>query len=105
MEFKNRKKYGEVCASQMIHFSPFIVSSDGIFAHEATQLLKQSSGIISKKWHEAYYHVCGFVRSRMSIALERETKRFISGSMIPSFLMSHQKPFWEDGSGLGCNWY
>ena len=41
-----------------------------------------------------------FVRTRLSMAVERATNRCIRGSRIPATLMSLARPHWEDGAGL-----
>ena len=104
MERNKKRKYLAGCSEQRRHFSPLIVSLDGIFGFEANNIVKRLSGMIARKWHKPYSWVCAFVRGRLSIAVIREVNRCIRGSRVPAKFMSLERPLWEDGSGLGGDW-
>jgi hypothetical protein len=57
-EHEKKKKYLEACflGQRHRHFSPFVVSTDGLLGQEAKTLLK-------KKWEKSYSEVCGYVNA------------------------------------------
>ena len=81
-----------------------MVSSDGLVGKEGVSTMRRISAFLSKKWHKSYAQVCGYVKARISISAIRASNRCIRGSRIPAMLMSHQRPHWVDGSGLGLDW-
>jgi hypothetical protein len=99
-EREKKKKYLEVCLEQHCHFTPFVVSTDGLLGREAKTLLKKLSSILAEKWQKSYAEVCGYVNARMSIAIVRATHLCIRGSHIPTSRMSNGRPQWEDKAGL-----
>ena len=100
-EREKKKKYLEACLDQRRHFSPFVVSTDGLLGKEAKTLLKKLSGLLAEKWEKPYSEVCGYVKARMSIAVVRATHLCLRGSRIPTSKMSNRLPQWEDKAGLG----
>jgi hypothetical protein len=42
-ERKRKKKYFQSCLEQRKHFTPFVLSTDGLIGHEAQELLKRLS--------------------------------------------------------------
>jgi hypothetical protein len=100
-ECEKKKKYLGACLEQRRHFSPFVVSTDGLLGKEAKILLKKLSAMLAKKWEKPYSEVCGYVNACMSIAIVRATHLCIRGSRIPTGKMSNRLPQWEDKAGLG----
>jgi hypothetical protein len=100
-EREKKKKYLEACLEQRRHFSPFVVSTDGLLGKEAKTLLKKLSAQLAEKWEKPYSQVCGYVNARMSIAVVRATHLCLRGSRIPTSKMSRRLPQWEDKAGLG----
>jgi hypothetical protein len=100
-EQEKKKKCLEACLGQQRHFSPFVVSMDGLFGKEAKTLLKKLSGLLAEKWEKPYSEVCGYVKARMSIAIVRATHLCLRGSRIPTSKMSNPLPQCEDKAGLG----
>ena len=100
-EREKKKKYLEKCLQQRRHFTPFVISTDGLLGYEAAYLLKRIAYALSLKWRRPYAHTCGWVKSRISIATVRATHRCLRGSRIPAELISVRRPQWEDGAGLG----
>ena len=100
-EKEKKRKYLEPCLKQRRHFTPFVVSADGLLGREAEVLLNRLAGKISVKWGKPYSEVCGFVRARMSIAMIRATHLCLRGSRVPTSKMSYKFPEWEDSAGLG----
>lgn len=101
-EVKN-KKYKASCEAQRRSFIPFICSADGLFGGEADRMMKIIVKTLAKKWYTPYAVICGFVGSRMGIAMIRATHRCLRGSRIPARVMSTYRPMWEDGSFLGVS--
>ena len=99
-EREKKKKYLEPCLEQRRHFSPFVVSTDGLFGKEAKIVLKRLALMLTEKWGKPYSEVCGYVNARMSIAIVRATHLCVRGSRIPTSKMSKRLPQWEDQAGL-----
>jgi hypothetical protein len=100
-EREKKRKYLEPCLAQRRHFTPFVVSTDGMLGREATFFIRRLSSILAEKWHQPYSVVCGFIKSRLSIAIARATHLCLRGSRIPTGQISNKRPLWEDRAGLG----
>jgi hypothetical protein len=100
-EREKKKKYLEPCLQARRHFTPFVVSADGLKGREATVFLKRIAALLSEKWQRPYSEVCGYVNARMSIAIVRATHLCLRGSRVPAAQMSNRRPQWEDRAGLG----
>jgi hypothetical protein len=72
-EKEKKQKYLASCTVQRKHFTPFVVSTDGLLGHKATELLKRLSLRLADKWQQPYSVVRGFVNARISIAIVRAT--------------------------------
>jgi hypothetical protein len=99
-EREKKKKYLQSCLDQRKHFTPFVVSTDGLIGREAGELLKRLSLRLADKWERPYSVVRGFVSARMSIAIVRATHLCLRGSRVPLSQIS-RRPQWEDRAGLG----
>ena len=99
-EREKKKKYLGPCLEQRRHFSPFVVSTDGLLGKEAKVVLKRLALMLTEKWSKPYSEVCGYVNARMSIAIVRATHLCVRGSRIPTSKMSKRLPQWEDQAGL-----
>jgi hypothetical protein len=99
-EREKKKKDIEPCLEQHRHFTPFVVSMDGLLGKEAKTLLKHLSALLSKKWEKPYSEVCGYVNAQISIAIVRATHLCLRGSCIPMSHMSNWHPQWEDKTSL-----
>jgi hypothetical protein len=99
-EAEKKKKYLQACLEQRRHFTPFVVSTDGLIGQEAGELLKRLSLRLAEKWERPYSVVRGFVNARMSIAIVRATHLCLRGSRVPLSQIS-RRPLWEDRAGLG----
>lgn len=100
-EKAKKRKYLQACLDQRRHFSPFVLSTDGLFGKEAQTLMQRLAGKLADKWDRPYSHMCAFVRARMSIAAVRATHRCLRGSRVPASRMSNKRPLWEDQAALG----
>jgi hypothetical protein len=72
-EWEKKRKYLDACLAQHRHFTPFVVSTDGLVNREAKELLKQLALWLTDKWEHPYSVVHGFVNTCMSIAIVRAT--------------------------------
>ena len=101
-EASKKRKHLRHCLLQRRDFTPFVASTDGLLGKEATALIKRLASLLAIKWEKPYSHTCGWVRSRIAIALVRATHRCIRGSRIPHHHISDTltHPAWEDGAGL-----
>ena len=92
--------YLEACLQQRRHFSPFVALVDGLLGVEVTATLKRLASHLATKWNQPYLKTCGYVKSRIVIALVRAIHRCIQGSRVLAHRISVQRPQWEDGAGL-----
>jgi len=79
-EKEKKKKYGKPCENQRCHFTPIVVSTDGIFGFEARAFFKRLAKLLPEEWEKPYSTVRGFINARMSIAIVRVTNRCMTGS-------------------------
>ena len=99
-EREKKKKYLSDCLQQRRHFTPYVVSTDGLIGKEGKTLLRKLSSLIAEKSGKCYSTVCGYVNARMSIAIARATHLTLRGSRIPTSKMSCRLPQWEDSAGF-----
>jgi hypothetical protein len=73
-EREKKRKYLEPCLEQCRHFSPFVVSTDGLIGKEAQTIMKKLPARLAEKSGKPYSVVCGYANgARMSIAIVRAT--------------------------------
>ena len=70
-----------------------------VCVQEATAASKRLASSLAAKWKRSYSEICGFVRSRLSIALVRSSSRCLWGDRNPT--QRFQAPIWDSGTGLG----
>ena len=87
------------CNYQRKHFSPFVLSVDGMIGKEALVVLATLSLIMAVKMEESILRVKGWVNGRIKIAVTRSYSWIIRGYWVPSLLWT-QEPDWESGLGL-----
>jgi hypothetical protein len=100
-EREKKKKYFEARLKQPRHFSPFVASTDGLLGKESRTLLKKLSALLAEKWEKPYSEICGYVNTRMSIAMVQASHLCLRDSRIPMSQISNHRPQWEDKTGLG----
>ena len=88
------------CLEQRRHFTPFVVSCEGLLGKEEDLCLKRLSMKLAEKWHRSYSQTVSFVKTRFAISLVRAKNRRFRGSRIPTGRISHRVD-WEDRAGLG----
>jgi hypothetical protein len=62
-EREKMKKYLEACLERRRHFTPFVVSADGMIGKEAKVMMKRLSALLAEKWPKPYSKVCGYVNA------------------------------------------
>ena len=77
-----KRMYLEACLQQRCHFSPFVVSVDGLMWVEATSTFKRLYSRLATKWKQPYLKTCGYVKSRIAITLVCATHQCIRGSLL-----------------------
>ncbi|KAI2506099.1 hypothetical protein MHU86_8330 [Fragilaria crotonensis] len=85
------------CATPYLH--PSRVSVDGMQGVEATAASRRLASSLASKWKRSYSEVCGFVRSRLAIALVRSASRCLRADRNP--MRRTPSPIWDCGAGLG----
>jgi hypothetical protein len=97
-EAEKKRKYLVHCERQHKHFTPLVFSVDGMMGVECDAARKRLASRLATKWKRTYSELCGFVRSRLAIALVRSASRCLHWDQNPSIRPS-QMP-WDSGSGL-----
>jgi hypothetical protein len=83
-EKEKKDKYLASCLERRRHFTPLVFSVDGLRGTEAGTAEKRVSSLLAEKWKRNYSEVCGFVRSRLSIALVRSASLCLRGARDPT---------------------
>eukprot|EP00957_Ditylum_brightwellii_P174436 13281116-Ditylum_brightwellii.AAC.1 len=72
-EKDKEKKYLTTCQENRKNFTPFVVTCDGVFGHEAKLLMKWLTCVLSKKWAFHVSYVLNYTTTAMSIAVVHAT--------------------------------
>ena len=97
-EVEKKRKYSAHCERQRKHFTPLVFSVDGMTGVECEAASKRLASRLAAKWKRSYGEVCGFVRSRLAIALVRSASRCLRWDRNPC-TRKPQIP-WDSGTGL-----
>ncbi|KAI2510249.1 hypothetical protein MHU86_4127 [Fragilaria crotonensis] len=98
-EKEKKAKYGALCIARRRTFTPLVFSVDGMQGVEATAASRRLASSLASKWRRSYSEVCGFVRSRLAIALVRSASRCLRADRNP--MRRTPFPIWDCGAGLG----
>jgi hypothetical protein len=98
-EKEKKDKYGAHCIARRRTFTPLVFSVDGLLGKEAKAASKRLASSLAGKWKRSYSEICGFVRSRLSIALIRSSSRCLRANRNP--IQRFHPPIWDSGTGLG----
>ena len=98
-EKEKKGKYLAGCLARRRSFTPLVFSVDGLHGAEAKAAGKRLAASLSARWNRPYSEVCGYVRSRLAIALVRSASMCLRGARDPTARASHSQ--WETGAGLG----
>ena len=97
-EKEKKTKYLVACQERQRSFTPLVFSVDGLFGKETTAAVKRLASHLAMKWSRQYSEVCGYVRSRLALALVRATGRCLRAKRCP--LWRAEKPAWSGGDGI-----
>lgn len=97
-EKEKKDKYLEACLERRRHFTPLVFSVDGLAGEEAKAAAKRAASHLSRKWKRAYSELCGYVRSRLALALVRATSLLLRGARDGQARI--RRPAWDSGAGL-----
>jgi hypothetical protein len=98
-EKEKKDKYGALCIERRRTFTPLVFSVDGLLGKEAKAASKRLATSLASKWKRSYSEICGFIRSRLSIALLRSSSRCLRADRNPT--NRFRPPIWDSGTGLG----
>jgi hypothetical protein len=98
-EKEKKTRYLQACLDQRRHFTPLVFSVDGVLGSEAKAASKRLAARLSAKWKRPYSEVCGFVRSRLSVALVRSMSTCLRGARDPA-ANNAARATWDSGTGL-----
>ena len=101
-EKRKRKKYQQACEDQRRSFVPLVMTTDGMLGEATKATVKRLAVLLSNKWNRPYSHVCGLVRSQLSVAIARASHLCIRGSRV-SYRETSRQIQWEDLTGLELN--
>jgi hypothetical protein len=87
-----KKKYLQPCLDQHHHFTPFIVSADGLIGKEAKSVLKVIVARTATKAGKKYSNAMGYTRARLSIAIVRASHVCFRGVRVTKSRISNRRP-------------
>ena len=99
-EKEKKRKYLGPCLENRRHFTPFVLSVDGLLGREAKTFAKRLAVKLAGKWQKPYSQVAGYVKARLGIAAVGATHLCLRGSQVPAHNISNRFTQWEDGAGL-----
>jgi len=97
-EREKKSKYNDLCLARHRHFTPLVFSVDGMLGVEAIAATKRLASLLSTKWKRTYSELCGFTRSRLSVALARLASRCLRADRDPPITRPNMD--WVAGTGL-----
>ena len=97
-EKEKKDKYGALCIACPRTFTPLVFSVDSLLRKEATAASKRLASSLAAKWTRSYSEICGFVCSRLSIALIRSSSCCLRADRNP--IQQFHPPIWDSGTGL-----
>ena len=78
-EKEKKDLYLQACLEIRRTFTPMVYSSDGIARAEALAVQKRLAALLSYKLKWEYSEMCGFVQTRMSLAIVRSNSLLLHG--------------------------
>ena len=97
-EKEKKQKYLPACQGPSRSFTPLVFSTDGMLGKEAKSASRRLASLLAGKWKRPFSQMCGFVRSRQSIALVRSTSLLLRGAR--NSLPRSRGPVWDNVAGL-----
>jgi len=91
------------CLENHRHFTPFVLSVDGLLRQEAKTFAEGFAVKLAGKWQKPCSQACGHVKARLRTAAVRAVHLCLHGSRVPAHQISTQFSQWEDGAGLAMH--
>ena len=85
-----KDKHGQHYNNQGKHFSPFVLSVDGMMGKEAQVVIATLIQLMSAKMDELISQVKGWVNDRIEIAVVRSYYQVLRGAQVPSPLRTRE---------------
>ena len=101
-EKRKKDKHLDACLQRRRQFTPLVFSVDGLLGPEAQAASQRLASRLAAKWVRPYSHICGYVRSRLSISLVRSTSLCLRGARGDP-ARRRSPPQWECGRGLALH--
>ena len=89
-------KWGQEVIKQLLQITVLIYSVDGMACKEARAWEKRVASLLASKMDRPYSEMCGFVRSRMSLAIVCSNTLLLRGQRAHRAL----RPVLEDGASF-----
>ena len=96
-EKEKKRKYLGACLENRRHFTPFVLSVDGLLGREAQTFAKRLAAKLAGKWQKPYSQVAGYVKARLSIAAVRATHMCLAARKQSSSALVYQQPILSMG--------
>ena len=96
-EKRKKDKHLHRCLNANRQFTPLVFSVDGMRGTETSAACQRLAALLATKWGRPYSVLCGYVRSRLSVALVRTLSLCLRGSREPR---KHFPAQLECGAGL-----
>ena len=87
--------YGEACLERRRSFGALVYSVDGMPCKEAKAFERRIASLLASKWERPYSEMCGFVRTRISVAIVRSNTLLLRGARGDG---RAARPIIEDGA-------
>ena len=68
-EVEKKKKYVDPCLKQRLHFTPIVVSCEGMLCREVDVFLKNLAKKLVNKWEQPCSRTIAFIRTRFAISV------------------------------------
>ena len=102
-EATKKKKYLTACFDDRKHLTPLVYSVDGMVGAETRAAEKHLTFHLAKKWKREYSEMCGYVWTRISIAVVWSNTLLLRGQQKDRGVI--QCPVHEDGTGVFLQGY
>ena len=96
-EKEKKRKYERACHEQRKDFQPMVYSVDGMAGPKTRAAEKRLASVLAVKWRREYSEMCGFIRTRMAIAVVRSNTLMWRGSRT---LRRAHRGFIENGGAM-----
>ena len=96
-EKAKRTNYESFCRESLLDFTPLAFGVDGSLGGATNAAVKRLASALAARGNRQYLELCGFVRSRLSIALVRSAHVCLRGAR--DLHSKPQRPYFESSVG------